>query len=322
MPVLEAVSVHKIFGRRRVLDSVSVTLLEGSCTALLGKSGSGKTTLARILVGLDRAYSGKVLSQGISNPMIVPQDFSIWPSLTVRKNIDLGRHGPNPIRDSEVSSWLEVLGLSAIADQPAGKASYGEQQRTAIARALCFGADFLVLDEPFSNLDAHLRQEAAETIRSLCQSLGVTVLWITHDISEACQVGDFLAILEDGRITRHDTPEAVYTDPRSATAARLTGPINILTPPQWNELAEILGVYESGYGNASPQVGLRPEWLNAISSKNGNGLPVLRSRMVVPGYLATLRMPSGWTLEVLQNSASPEFANVQLELLHPPCALG
>lgn len=322
MPLLEAVSLQKAFGGRKVLDSVSLSFPRGSCTALLGRSGSGKTTLARILTGLDKADAGEVLSQDMFRPMLVPQDFSVWPALSIRKNVALGYRGPKANRDAEISSWIEKLGLSFIASQPAGRASYGEQQRTAIARALCFQADFLVLDEPFSNLDAALKFDAASSIRSLCQSLNITLLWITHDSGEAGQVGDFLAILDAGRVSRYGEPQAVYADPQSSTAARLTGPINILTDPEWNELNQFAKWPEVPLRGTASRLGVRPEWLRAQSASQPTGVAPVNYRLVAPGYMLTVAMPSGKKLDVFHDAEPQLGTQLRLELTHPPCVLG
>lgn len=198
----EAVAVRDLvvnFGERAALGPVSFTLAEGSITALVGRSGAGKTTLLRCLAGLLAPSRGEVkMLRGQGRPRIgyVFQDARLLPWLSVAGNVAFGlTHLPRAERREAVAKALAQVGLSGWAHARPGELSGGMAQRVAIARALARAPDLLLLDEPFSALDAFTRRHLQEELRLLLHRVRLTVVFITHDLDEAIALGDRLLVM-------------------------------------------------------------------------------------------------------------------------------
>ena len=226
-------------GERRVLAGVDLEVEEGAVLAVLGPSGGGKTTLLRIVAGLDRPDAGRVevLGREVDGPgVFVPpearrvglvfQDYALFPHFTALENAAFGVPGPEG--RARAAETLEVLGLSERAGQRPAELSGGEQQRVALARALAPRPAVLLLDEPFSNLDAALRAGVREEVAGLLRRLGATAVLVTHDREEAFALADRVALLIDGVVLRSGTPEELARDPGSRAAARFLGETNFL----------------------------------------------------------------------------------------------
>ncbi|MFN3230907.1 MAG: ABC transporter ATP-binding protein [Alphaproteobacteria bacterium] len=249
--VLEAREVVRAYGDRPVLKAASLSLDAGTVTALLGPSGSGKSTLLRVLAGLDDLEAGSVVGGGetLSAPGhtmppedrglgMVFQDFALFPHLTAQENIAFGLTDlPRAERNSRALELLKAAGLGDRADAHPFELSGGEQQRVAIARALAREPAAILLDEPFSNLDASLRRATRDHAMGLLRASGAAVLLVTHDVEEALSLADTVALMDGGQIIQTGTPEDVYTHPVSARAAQLTGDINV-----WRGRVERSGV--------------------------------------------------------------------------------
>ena len=226
-------------GERRVLAGVDLEVGEGALLAVLGPSGGGKTTLLRIVAGLDRPDAGRVevLGREVNGPgVFVPpesrrvglvfQDYALFPHLTALENASFGVPGPEG--RTRAAETLETLGLSEMAGQRPAELSGGEQQRVALARALAPRPGVLLLDEPFSNLDAALRAGVREEVAGLLRGLGATAVLVTHDREEAFALADRVALLIDGVVIRAGAPEELARDPGSRAAARFLGETNFL----------------------------------------------------------------------------------------------
>ena len=226
-------------GERRVLAGVDLEVGEGALLAVLGPSGGGKTTLLRILAGLDRPDAGRVevLGREVDGPgVFVPpearrvglvfQDYALFPHFTALENAAFGVPGPDGRQRAERA--LDLVGLSERAGQRPAELSGGEQQRVALARALAPRPAVLLLDEPFSNLDAALRAGVREEVAGLLRGLGATAVLVTHDREEAFALADRVALLIDGVVLRAGTPEELARDPGSRAAARFLGETNFL----------------------------------------------------------------------------------------------
>lgn len=226
-------------GERRVLAGVDLEVGEGALLAVLGPSGGGKTTLLRIVAGLDRPDAGRVevLGREVTGPgVFVPpesrrvglvfQDYALFPHLTALENAAFGVPGPEG--RTRAAETLEALGLAKMAGQRPAELSGGEQQRVALARALAPRPGVLLLDEPFSNLDAALRAGVREEVAGLLRGLGATAVLVTHDREEAFALADRVALLIDGVVLRAGTPEELARDPGSRAAARFLGETNFL----------------------------------------------------------------------------------------------
>ena len=252
--------VTRVFPAKRgdvhALRGVDLDVAEGSLTAVLGASGCGKTTLLRILAGFDRPDSGEVWLDGrlVAGPGvyvkpehrsvgIVAQEGSLFPHLDVAANIAYGLPGgwhrfwspaQRAERKSRVEEMLDLVGLPGYGHRRPEELSGGQQQRVALARALAPAPSVVLLDEPFSALDAALRVELREEVRDLLRSIGATAVLVTHDQSEALSLADHVAMMRDGRVVQAGSPSEVYLTPVDPMAASFLGeaielPCNVLS---------------------------------------------------------------------------------------------
>ncbi len=231
--------LHKDFADKVALEDVSLEIEPGTFLVLLGPSGSGKTTLLRCLAGIERPTSGVIAIGGevvASARAFVPperrglamvfQDYALWPHLTVRKNIAFSMTTSSLAksqRNDRVDDLLARVGIAPLAERFPNQLSGGEQQRVALARALAADAGLILFDEPLSNLDADRRDQLRIEIATLTRATGATVVYITHDQSEAFALADRVGVLNKGRLIQIDTPEAIYRKPANAFVARFTG---------------------------------------------------------------------------------------------------
>ncbi len=247
MPEMVVDRIHKRLGGTEVLKGVSLSLDRGEVVALLGHSGSGKTTILRSVAGLETPDAGRITlgertvfeaAQRIEVPPekrglgFVFQSYALWPNRTVFDNVAYGlrlrRTGANEIA-RRVGEVLERLGLGKFAARYPHQLSGGQQQRVALARALVYQPPVLLLDEPLSNLDAKLREEARSWLRQLILQLQISALYVTHDQVEAMAVADRVLFLRDGRIEQEGTPQEMYERPATAVTADFMGSNNRLT---------------------------------------------------------------------------------------------
>jgi iron(III) transport system ATP-binding protein len=238
MSAIELRDVSKGFGATPVLSGVDLSVPAGTIAAVLGASGSGKTTLLRLVAGFEQLDGGAISIAGAlvddgrrsvrsqqRGVGYVAQDGALFPHLTVAGNVGFGL----PRRErSATGELLELVGLSGLERRYPHELSGGQQQRVALARALATRPRVVLLDEPFSSLDASLRAELGrDVIRILTEAATTTVL-VTHDQSEALALTDQIAVLEGGRVLVSDDPRALYGDPSDLTVATSIGEANIL----------------------------------------------------------------------------------------------
>jgi iron(III) transport system ATP-binding protein len=235
-------SLAKAFGGRPILRGVDLVVPSGALFAILGASGSGKTTLLRLLSGFDRADSGTIEIGGrqVSGPGVhlpperrqvgyVTQEGSLFPHLSVAANVVFGL--PNRERRDrfKAEALLETVGLPAsYAGRGPHELSGGEQQRVALARALAPRPKLVLLDEPFSSLDASLRIETRQAVAAILRDAGATALLVTHDQSEALSMGREVAVLRDGVLAQVAPPEDLYRRPADAALAQFIGEAALL----------------------------------------------------------------------------------------------
>jgi iron(III) transport system ATP-binding protein len=255
MPSLIVSGVHKRLGENPILNGVSFELPRGQVVALLGPSGSGKTTLLRAIAGLDHpddgrvtleddvlfdSGSGAVIPAEKRNLGLVFQSYALWPHRTVRENVAYGlrlRGVAANERARRVDEVLSQIGLQGMAGRYPHELSGGQQQRVALARALVYGPRLLLLDEPLSNLDAKLREEARAWLRELIQRLGISAVLVTHDQTEALAIADRVLLLDRGRIEQDAAPVEIYERPATLFAAEFMGTNNRLA----GRVAEVRG---------------------------------------------------------------------------------
>jgi iron(III) transport system ATP-binding protein len=233
-------------GDNDILRDVSMSVPQGEVVALLGPSGSGKTTLLRSVAGLETPHAGSIrigeralfdAARGINLPAeqrglgLVFQSYALWPHRTVFDNVAYGlklRGIGGDQRKKRVEAALAQIGLSHLAARYPHQLSGGQQQRVALARALVYEPPVILLDEPLSNLDAKLREEARAWLRQLIVSLNLSALCVTHDQVEAMAIADRIVLLNGGVIEQEGTPTELYNRPRSLFAAEFMGNNNRL----------------------------------------------------------------------------------------------
>jgi len=244
--VLAATNIRKRFGKTPVLDDVSIEVRAGEVVALLGASGSGKTTLLRVAGGLERPDAGRVVlgtatvfdnSEGIDVPAegrnlgFVFQSYALWPHMTVAANVGYGlrlRRIPEVEREAHVDRTLDRLGLTGLGGRYPHELSGGQQQRVALARALAVRPKIVLLDEPLSNLDAQLREEIRYELKELHRTLGVTMIYVTHDQEDALTLATKIALLRAGAVEQVGSPRDLYDAPSTTYVAEFLGRANIL----------------------------------------------------------------------------------------------
>lgn len=244
MTSLEVSSLTLHLGDRKVLDDLSITIEAGTFTAILGPSGCGKTTLLRAVAGLLTPTSGTIrfgkqlvsVSSLVLPPHkrrigYVPQEAALFPHLNVSENIAFALDKENYTKDRRrtiVNEMLELIGLEKYGDRMPSQLSGGQQTRVALARALAIEPKIVLLDEPFSALDATLRNELREEVSILLKKRATTVLMVTHDREEALVTADMIALMREGKIAQHGTPSEVYFSPATPYAAQSTGDALVL----------------------------------------------------------------------------------------------
>jgi iron(III) transport system ATP-binding protein len=244
MPDLIAEKIEKQLGTAQILRGVSFQLQEREILALLGASGSGKTTLLRSVAGLERPDAGKIEIRGklvfdAASAFEVPaeqrglglvfQSYAIWPHRSVFENVAYGlrvRRAPEAETRQKVGSVLERLGLGQLADRYAHQLSGGQQQRVALARAMVYNPPVLLLDEPLSNLDAKLREDARAWLREIIKQTETSALYVTHDQTEALAIADRVLLLDRGLIQEEGAPEQIYGAPTNRFSAEFMGSNN------------------------------------------------------------------------------------------------
>lgn len=237
---LRAENISFNAGKKDILRDITVDARPGETTALLGPSGSGKTTLLRLIAGLERPSSGRVLFEGEDVTSVPPyrrgfgmmfQEYALFPHLTVAGNIEFGlrrQRKPAAARQRRVAELLELMGLQGYDKRTIEALSGGEKQRVALARALAPEPRLLLLDEPVGALDRSLRERVLVDLRAILDRLAMPTIVVTHDQREAFGLADRLAVMNEGRIVREGTPQGIYDDPGSEFVARFLGMGNIV----------------------------------------------------------------------------------------------
>ncbi len=308
MSVIELRGVCKRFGSIQVLSDIDLTISAGSITAILGASGSGKTTMLRLVAGFEQidngtiAIGGRVVDDAYRSVRsqqrgvgYVPQDGALFPHLTVIGNIGFGLARADR---SAARELLDLVGLEGLERRYPHQLSGGQQQRVALARALAIRPSVVLLDEPFSSLDASLRAELGRDVASILRAAAATAVLVTHDQDEALALADRIAVLRDGRVVAHDDPRVLYRDPPDLVAATSIGEANILAGETHGDHARCaLGVIPLGTNGHRERDGpvrllLRPEQLklHLVATEGAARAIVLELRYHGHDGLAQLRL--------------------------------
>ena len=290
--------LSRSFGATRALDGLSLEIAPGELVALLGPSGCGKTTALRIVAGFESADSGRLLVDGKDiTPVpaakrdmgMVFQSYSLFPNMSALDNVGFGlrmRKLGAGDRRRRAAELLDMVGLADQAKQYPHQLSGGQQQRVALARALAIEPRVLLLDEPLSALDAKVRLQLREQIRTLQQRLGTTTMFVTHDQEEALSMADRVGVMRQGTLEQIAAPDELYAHPATAFVAEFVGVMNRLPGQlEGTENVRVLDVtvpvksQSSLDGRAGEQVDVlvRPEGLTVEVTENGNGIVTTRT---------------------------------------------
>jgi putative spermidine/putrescine transport system ATP-binding protein len=239
-PIISVRRAIKTYGRFRALDAVDLDVQEGEFLTLLGPSGSGKTTLLSAIAGFTEIDGGSIHARGADISSLPPekrdfamvfQGYALFPTMTVAQNVGY----PLRVRkwhktkiEERVRECLDLVQMGQFADRMPHQLSGGQQQRIALARALSFKPDVLLLDEPLSALDKKLRSDLQWELKSLHERLGVTFIYVTHDQDEALSMSDRIVILKDGRIQQQGEPGELYNWPQTRFVANFLGKSNFV----------------------------------------------------------------------------------------------
>ncbi len=291
----------RTFGATRALDEMSLEIAPGELVALLGPSGCGKTTALRIVAGFEFADSGEVLIDGRDvsgvpasrrDMGMVFQSYSLFPNMNALDNVAFGlrmRKVSGGGRRKRAAELLDMVGLAPQAAQYPHQLSGGQQQRVALARALAIEPRVLLLDEPLSALDAKVRLQLREQIRTLQQRLGTTTLFVTHDQEEALSMADRVGVMRAGRLEQVAEPAELYSRPATAFVAEFVGTMNRLPgelgaqPVHGPSTVTVLGITVPVQpGGTVPDSGpvdvlIRPENLTVKAADGGNGIVTNRT---------------------------------------------
>ena len=280
--IIRARSVAKSYGSETVLSDFNLDVWNGSIVGILGISGSGKTTALRLLAGFDKPDSGiiemrdRVISSQETflppeerNVGMVFQDYALFPHLNVEKNIAFGL-SRDEIKSGRLQEVLSMCNLEIYRNKFPQELSGGQQQRVSLARALAPKPEVILLDEPFTSLDAHMARDLREEVVSLLRQTETTALIVTHDQEEALSVCDVVSVLENGSVIQSATPQEIYLNPVSQTVANSVGDPNILKGFSVDGRVETsLGTFVTAYDGAL-DVSIRPECIELLLDSEGS----------------------------------------------------
>jgi sn-glycerol 3-phosphate transport system ATP-binding protein len=271
IPFVKIDGVAKRWNGQLGVEGITLDIPEGSFTALLGPSGCGKSTTLRLLAGLELPDEGKILLDGKDvttsaasdrNLSMVFQSYALFPHLSVAENVMFGlkvRRVPKKERLEKLHRALEITGLLGLEDRKPGELSGGQRQRVALARAIVAGQRLCLMDEPLSNLDAKLRNAVRKDIKKLQRDLGITVVYVTHDQTEAMSMADTVVLMKDGHIQQVGSPEDLYSRPNNTFVAEFVG-----APPMALLQSSVL----DGFGE-DKTIGIRAENIQIVPKGEG-----------------------------------------------------
>ncbi|MDX2511647.1 MAG: ABC transporter ATP-binding protein [Desulfobacterales bacterium] len=283
MSIIKLKDVCKSWGSTQVLKNINFECKDGELLVLLGPSGCGKSTTLRLIAGLETPTEGSIEIGGkdVSNlpPVkrnisMVFQNYALFPHLNVAENIIFGlkaRKVPKVEQQKRLENAADILGLTDFLARKPAQLSGGQRQRVALGRAIVAQVSVCLMDEPLSNLDAKLRQEMRQEIRSLQQRLKMTMVYVTHDQVEAMTIADRIILINEGIIEQHGTPEELYNQPASSFTGNFIGnpPMNILVPDAQIIAACPATIFPSHDATATYLLGIRPEDIEIVQ---GSGL--------------------------------------------------
>lgn len=323
--------IAKSFGSQPTVDGLTITVRAGEVLVLVGPSGCGKTTTLRLIAGFERLDRGSIVIGGqlVADEVthlppekrragMVFQDYAVFPHLSVGRNVGFAL-GKGADTRRRVAELLAFVGLAGQENRMPHELSGGEQQRVSLARALSIEPAVLLLDEPFSNLDAALRAAMRAEVRTLLKQSGITAVFVTHDQEEALFLGDTIAVMRGGRLEQVDTPEAIYHQPRTRFVAEFIGqtdflPAKAVTGGLETPLGFLPRTHMLPFGS-QVDIALRPEVVMIQPADSGDGR-ILSRQFSGMSYIYQVVLPNGSVLRSRQPYPSPlvEGAAVQVEI--------
>ena len=301
MTHVSLVGLTKIFDDSfAAVDALNLEIESGNLTALLGPSGCGKTTTMKMIAGLLRPTAGEIyfdnnlilnIAPEKRGAVMVFQNYLLFPYMSVGDNIGFGlkmRRQPRKEIQRRVAEMLELVQLPGIEKRKPSQLSGGQQQRVALARALIVEPNVLLLDEPLSNLDAHLRDEMRELVRNIQRELKITTIFVTHDQEEAVVLADKIALMFDGVLQQYAPPAAFFETPASVAIARFFGGLNFIPGSYENStFACPCGAFQaprSGVNAGAATLSIRPESIQLGGQGHNDVEGVIRSHVYVGRY--------------------------------------
>lgn len=325
---VEVKDLHKRFGTFPAVHGVSLRVEEGSLTALLGPSGSGKTTVLRMIAGLEIPDSGAIEIGGVDVLGITPQkrnvgfvfqQYALFKHMKVADNIAfplrVRKWKKDAIRE-RVSELLSLLRIEGLEKRYPDQISGGQRQRVALARALAARPQVLLLDEPFSALDARVRDELREWLRSLHDQLHVTSVFVTHDQTEAMELADRLVIMREGKVVQEGTSEEIAERPNSAFVMNFLGRANVLTGEAAQGVADLDGLhvpYPAANGVVVPVAGyFRPQQVGLSQDPSSGSLYARVTRVITAGVTVKVHLATANDSEFVAEIDSTHKRNLDL----------
>lgn len=352
--------ITKCFGDYRAVNQVSLDIADGEFVALLGPSGCGKTTLLRLLAGFEEpdhgqiSLAGKIMASPENGIMISPEDrnlgivfqsYALWPHMTVARNVGYPlevRGLSRADQDRKIAEALDIVALGPYADRSPSELSGGQRQRVALARCLVMEPRAVLLDEPLANLDVHLRETMQQAFLDFHRRTGATMIYVTHDQSEAMAMADRIAVMDKGHIRQMAAPETLYREPADLMVAGFVGAGAVLPVRdiavgdngtcsvqlgESNIIARICPKLVDGFANANVGLCLRPEdvWVSDDAPLRGQvddcvylggrfrlsvrigedqSLPVYANRRARIGEQVGLKVSDGWVFDRMAGEAA------------------
>ena len=284
--MVEVKNIFKYYGKQRVLNDLSLIISKGEIVSIVGGSGSGKTTLLRILSGLEIPESGNINLDDMvvnSSDVFIPpekrncslvfQDYALFPNMTMLENIYFGENSKN--NKQVVSELIHITNIENILNKYPHECSGGEQQRVAIVRSMANQPNLILMDEPLSNLDFHLKSKISSIISDIIRRYSTTAIIVTHDIMDAMKISDRIIVIDNGIIIQDGTPKEIYDSPNSKMVARFFGETNFV-PLELHPKSNHHVIYSN---DEEPLIHIRPNQFKLFSQKNSKGKLIIQGKI-------------------------------------------
>ena len=265
-------NIYKSFGHTKVIENINLEVEQGEILSLLGESGCGKTTTLKLIAGILSPDSGDIyigekrindLPIEKRKAVIVFQDYVLFPHLNIEKNVGFGLKMMGKPKDeikSKVDEMLSLVSLEGYNKRYPHELSGGQKQRIALARALAIEPSVLLLDEPFSNLDANLKESVRDLVMTIQRKLNITTIMVTHEKEEAMMYSDKIAVMIDGKIEQLGSSMEVYNEPKTLEVAKLVSSYNLIEGCSKSNIIDLFGVkINSRFENEKVSIIVRPE---------------------------------------------------------------